>query len=347
MTFEAAPRRVSAAWSAMACGASLGKPQTALLLPEPSARTRVRPGYFPGRPPAPAVTHRRVFLVAFGLFAGSILFSLAGAFLLNYAPGPGWAAINRIEDLTGLGYANLVKLPTWVNMGMLLVLAFTLYLGELGWARSLGFLAVGCLVGASAELIGTTTGFPFGPYSYGDFLGAKIAGHVPWLIPPSWYAISLVSLDLGRRLGLGRWGRIGAVALFMVLWDVALDPAMSHAFPFWKYDVGGQFFGMPLVNWAGWALTSAVIAAGYEFLLGGLDARPDAFVGAWAPRFYVLNSAFSVGICVAYRVPLAGLPGLAGIALVLGLLAWRKSSVPPAEARLDATRTRSLSNAPA
>ena len=278
------------------------------------------------------MTHRRVFLVAFGLFAGSVAFSLAGAFLLNYAPGPATGALSAIADTTGLLLDDLIKLPTWVNMGMLPLLAFSLYLGELGWRRSLGFLAVGCLVGAAAELVGTQTGFPFGPYSYGDFLGAKIAGHVPYLIPPSWYAIGLVSLDLGRRLGLGRWGRVGAVALFMVLWDVALDPAMSHAFPFWKYDVGGIFFGMPLVNWAGWALTSALIAVGYEFLLGGLAPRPDAFVGAWAPRFYALNSAFSVAICVAYKVPLAGLPGLVGIAAVFGLLAWRRGAAPPPEA---------------
>ncbi|HEX9950152.1 MAG TPA: bisanhydrobacterioruberin hydratase CruF [Rubricoccaceae bacterium] len=278
------------------------------------------------------MTHRRVFLVAFALFAGSVVFSLAGAFLLNYAPGPATSALTAIADATGLLLDDLIKLPTWVNMGMLLVLAFALYLGELGWRRSLGFLAIGCLVGATAELVGTTTGFPFGPYSYGDFLGAKIGGHVPWLIPPSWYAISIVSLDLARRLGLGRWGRIGAVALFMVLWDVALDPAMSHAFPFWKYEVGGVFFGMPLVNWAGWALTSALIAAGYEFLLGGLAPRPDAFVREWAPRFYALNSAFSVAICVAYRVPLAGLPGLIGLAVVFGLLAWRSRTAPPASA---------------
>ncbi|HEX8297648.1 MAG TPA: bisanhydrobacterioruberin hydratase CruF [Rubricoccaceae bacterium] len=278
------------------------------------------------------MTHRRVFLIAFALFAGSVVFSLAGAFLLNYAPGPATTALTAIAEATGLLLDDLIKLPTWVNMGMLLVLAFALYLGELGWKRSLGFVAVGCIVGAAAELIGTTTGFPFGPYSYGDFLGAKIAGHVPYLIPPSWYAISLISLDLARRLGLGRWGRIGAVALFMVLWDVALDPAMSHAFPFWKYDVGGVFFGMPLVNWAGWALTSAIIAAGYEFLLGGLAPRPDAFVGEWAPRVYALNSAFSVGICVAYKVPLAGVPGLIGLGVVFGLLAWRSRTAPPAGA---------------
>ena len=275
------------------------------------------------------MTSRRVFLIALGLFAGSVVFSLAGAALLNFAPQAAGTALSAIAEATGLSLDDLIKLPTWLNMAMLPVLAFTLYLGELGWGRSLAFLAAGSVIGAAAELVGTQTGFPFGPYSYGDFLGPKIAGHVPWLIPPSWYAISIVSLDLARRLGLGRWGRIGGVALFMVLWDVALDPAMNHAFPFWKYDVGGVFFGMPLVNWAGWALTSVLIGLAYE-LLGGLDAAPDAFVQAWAPRFYLLNAAFSVGICFVYQAPLAGLAGLAAIGVVVGLL-WRaqRADVPP------------------
>ncbi|MDT0633287.1 carotenoid biosynthesis protein [Rubrivirga sp. S365] len=274
------------------------------------------------------MTSHRVFLIALALFAGSVVFSLAGATLLNFFPGPAASALGVIADVTGLTLQDLIKIPTWVNMAMLPVLAFALYLPELGWGRSLAFLAVGCVVGAAAELIGTQTGFPFGPYSYGDFLGAKIAGHVPWLIPPSWYAISIVSLDLGRRLGLGRAGRVGAVALFMVLWDVALDPAMNHAFPFWKYDVGGVFFGMPLVNWAGWALTSAVIAVGYE-ALGGLRAAPGPFEAVWAPRFYAVNSLFSVGVCFAYKAPAAGLAGLVGLAIALGVLWLRRDAAPP------------------
>ncbi|MEM1118702.1 MAG: carotenoid biosynthesis protein, partial [Bacteroidota bacterium] len=154
-------------------------------------------------------------------------------------------------------------------------------------------------------------------------------GHVPWLIPPSWYAIAIVSLDLSRRLGWGRWGRIGGVALFMVLWDVALDPAMSYAFPFWTYGVDGVFFGMPLVNWAGWALTSLVIGLAFE-MMGGLKAAPDPFVERWAPRFYVLNSAFSIAICFAYRAPLAGLAGLVAILIVVGLLMRAKGRTPAA-----------------
>ena len=288
------------------------------------------------------MTSHRVFLVALALFVGSVVFSLAGAALLNFFPVQAAAALGVIADVTGLTLEDLIKIPTWVNMAMLPVIAFALYLPELGWAKSLAFLAVGCVVGGAAELVGTQTGFPFGAYSYGDFLGAKIAGHVPWLIPPSWYAIAIVSLDLGRRLGLGRAGRVGAVALFMVLWDVALDPAMNHAFPFWKYDVSGVFFGMPLVNWAGWALTSAVIGVGFE-ALGGLRPAPGPFVDVWAPRFYAVNSLFSVGVCFVYKAPLAGLAGLAGLAVAFGVLWARRDAAPPVEgppASRAGTRTR-------
>jgi putative membrane protein len=287
-------------------------------------------------------TDRIIFTAALAVFAGSIVFSLAGAALLNYAPHLAAPALGWIATHTGLTLDRLIMWPTWLNMAMLPVIALALFFRELGtradgtfdarraWLRSAAFLLAGSAIGAAAELVGTQTGFPFGPYSYGDFLGPKIAGHVPWLIPPSWYALSIVSYDLARRLGAGRAGRVAGTALFMVLWDVALDPAMNHAFPFWKYDVGGVFFGMPLTNWAGWALTSAAIGATYEFALGGLRPAPDEWVRRWSPAFYAVNSLFSVGVCLAYGALLAGLAGAAGLAFALGLLALRGRVDPAA-----------------
>src|SRR5690606_33311809 len=159
----------------------------------------------------------------------------------------------------GLGLVDMVKGSTWVYMALMPLLTLLLYLPALGARRSLLFLLWGSAVGAAAELLGTQTGVPFGAYAYSDLLGARIAGHVPWFIPPSWYAMSLLSFDLAGRLGLGRWGRIGAAAAFMVLWDVALDPAMTagahSGWSFWAYPGGGEYFGMPLVNWAGWLVT--------------------------------------------------------------------------------------------
>lgn len=292
---------------------------------------------------------RGVFYAAFGFFLASILFSLAGAALLHYAPAAAAPTLAWIAVNLGVGLETLIKAPTWLNMAVLPVIAFALFFRELGtdsggnfdrgraWRRSLAFLLAGSAIGAGAELVGTQTGFPFGAYSYGDFLGPKIAGHVPWLIPPSWYALSIVSYDLGRRLGAGAAGRVAGTALFMVLWDAALDPAMNYAFPFWKYDGGGAYFGMPLSNWAGWALTSLAIGAAYEFALGGMRPAPEAFVRRWSPTFYAANSLFSVGVCLAYGAPLAALAGATGLAAALALVRFRRGTTSTAAAPAPAT----------
>jgi carotene biosynthesis associated membrane protein len=277
---------------------------------------------------------RRVFLAAFAVFVGAILFSLAGSALLTLAPAQAGVALGWIAQHLGLAYDDLVKGPTWAYMALLPVLALALYWRELGPARSFAFLAWGAAVGAAAELVGTTTGFPFGHYAYGEWLGAKIAGHVPYFIPPSWYALSIVSLDLARRMRLSLAGRVLTAAAFMVLWDVALDPAMNHAFPFWSYRADGVYFGMPLVNWAGWLLTSAVIVLGYETFLGGLAPAPDRFVRRWGPRLYAANVLFPAAICLLFGAPLAGAFGAAALAAVLGVVrrAERRGAQPAAVA---------------
>lgn len=282
------------------------------------------------------MSSRSVFLVAFGLFVTAIVFSLSGASLLQFAPNTARTALEWIAQNLGPTLDMLIKGPTWLYMALLPVLGVALYWRELGPAKSFAFLVIGSLIGGGAELLGTTTGFPFGAYEYNEMLGAKFAGHVPYFIPPSWYAISIVSLDLARRTGAGRWGRIALVAALMVLWDVALDPAMNYAFPFWTYGAEGPFFGMPWVNWGGWLLTSALIGLAYEWM-GGLNAEPTSFVERWGPRFYALNTLFAVGICFVYKVPLAGVAGLIGLAAAFGLIAGLKARFGPPASHTVAT----------
>ncbi len=283
--------------------------------------------------PAPSRTDRVVavaFAVAFALFVASILFSVAGTLLLSLFPAGAGVALAWIAEHLGLGLTDLIKGSTWLYMGLLPALTFVLYLPILGWRRSVLFLLWGSAVGAAAELAGTQTGVPFGAYAYGDLLGPKILGHVPWLIPPSWYAMSVVSFDLAQRLRLGRWATVAMGAVLMVLWDVALDPAMSTAFPFWRYAEGGFYFGMPLVNWAGWLLTSAVIVGGYATFLGGLGLGGLGGAARRAPLLYAANVLFPVFLCLAYGVPWAGLVGLGALAVPFVLLRLRRA--PAAEA---------------
>lgn len=295
------------------------------------------PPSLPAAPPAPPRASERVFAVSLGIFIGSILFSVAGTLLLSFFPEQAAVALGWIAQNLGLGLVDLVKGSTWAYMALMPLLTFLLYLPVLGMRRSVLFLLWGSLIGAAAELLGTQTGFPFGAYEYSDLLGAQIAGHVPWFIPPSWYAMSVLSYDLAGRLQVGRWGRIGAASVFMVLWDVGLDPAMTagahSGWSFWSYPGGGVFFGMPLVNWLGWFGTSIVIMWGYDRLLGGLD-----HTARWASLLYTVNVLFPVFICFAYGAALAGFLGLLALALVFAVVRHRGGQFLPEPARSQSAR---------
>ena len=142
--------------------------------------------------------------------------------------------------------------------------------------RTMGFKALGLFAGAAigislaSELLGTSTGFPFGHYTYLNGLGYKVAGLVPFTIPLSWFYLGLSSLLLARggllsQTGPGRyfWGRsvlaIAIGAALLTSWDFVLDPAMSQtALPFWYWHQPGAFFGMPYQNFAGWFGTGVI-----------------------------------------------------------------------------------------
>jgi uncharacterized membrane protein len=145
----------------------------------------------------------------------------------------------------------------------------------LGLRNWLVFMLPAILISLSSELLGTSTGFPFGDYSYLSGLGYKISGLVPFTIPLSWFYLGLASYLLARSgLGIGQvdvagnrpkfgWLRqivaIALGALLLTSWDFVLDPAMSQtSMPFWYWHQPGAFFGMPYQNFAGWMGTGAV-----------------------------------------------------------------------------------------
>ncbi|MGB3135619.1 MAG: carotenoid biosynthesis protein, partial [Nodosilinea sp.] len=143
----------------------------------------------------------------------------------------------------------------------------------LGLSCLLTFAIASVGISLTSELLGTSTGFPFGHYSYLNGLGYKVAGLVPFTIPLSWFYLGLSSLLLARS-GLAAdsspsrygWARsLAALLLGSVLltsWDFVLDPAMSQtALPFWYWHQPGAFFGMPYQNFAGWLGTGVVFMA--------------------------------------------------------------------------------------
>ncbi len=109
------------------------------------------------------------------------------------------------------------------------------------------------------ESVGVATGFPYGPFSYGEALGPKLFNLVPYLLP-----ITYVPLVIGAVAAA--WGprrlapRVAIAALLLVLTDGVLDPGAT-ALGFWTWTEGGPYYGVPLVNYAGWLLSGAISAA--------------------------------------------------------------------------------------
>jgi putative membrane protein len=194
--------------------------------------------------------------MAFGL--AGLLWVVPHAEILNYIPA-GQTMFRWSMAGGGVGY----------------IVLGTIAVGLYAY-RTLGFKALVLFAGAaigislSSELLGTSTGFPFGHYSYLNGLGYKIAGLVPFTIPLSWFYLGLSSLLLARggllsptRSGLYFWGRsalaIAIGAALLTSWDFVLDPAMSQtALPFWYWHQPGAFFGMPYQNFAGWFGTGVI-----------------------------------------------------------------------------------------
>ena len=192
----------------------------------------------------------------------SMAFGLAG--LLLVLPNPDF-----IANLSGLGQ-NAFRWSmagggvVYMLLGMAAVATYAYRtLGRWHW---LGFMLPAVCLSLGSELLGTSTGFPFGHYRYLSGLGLKIAGLVPFTIPLSWFYLGFSAYLLARAglesLSKPGWlrsvGAIAAGALLLSSWDLVLDPAMSQtAFPFWIWEQPGAFFGMPYQNLAGWLGTVA------------------------------------------------------------------------------------------
>jgi uncharacterized membrane protein len=184
----------------------------------------------------------------------------------------------------------------------------------LGSYRWLSFMLPSVALSLGSELLGTSTGFPFGEYRYLSGLGYKVAGLVPFTIPLSWYylgfsvyVLAAAGLNgLARRQGkatalTGSWGQVGATvalaAVMLTAWDLVLDPAMSQApMKFWEFLEPGSFFGMPYRNLTGWLATGVLYMGVASLLWGRLPLRLGRSQLGLPLAVYLVNVAFGAVI---------------------------------------------------
>ena len=227
----------------------------------------------------------------------SLLFFAAAYFATRFPDAPGAEAGSYVSTF-------LIALPAFI--------ALFGYLGARRAALSLLALAAFAYV---VETVGVVTGFPYGPFHYGDALGGRILGLVPYLLPVSYAPLVIGAVAASWRSELqdrALW--ILRSALLLTLIDGVLDPGAA-SLGFWVWPGGGSYYGVPLSNYAGWLLSGALAAA---LLLAA---------GRWraAPPPGLLDSAvvalaFWIGVCVFSGL---ALPALLGSALFAYLLHHR------------------------
>ena len=199
-------------------------------------------------------------------------------------------------------------------------------------AKWIPALIVAGVLSLGMELLGTATGFPFSGYRYTELLGYRVAGLVPVLIPFSWFMMGFPSYVLARRMVTGRLARLALGSLFLVIWDLTLDPAMSALSPYWVWETAGVYYGMPLVNLAGWFATGLLIMAGFDAVRAGAVA--DRIPAPVMEIYYATVLALSLAMTLVAGYWLAVLLTLASLAGVKALTGARAS----AGAKMGTTR---------
>jgi uncharacterized membrane protein len=159
--------------------------------------------------------------------------------------------------------------------GMLLLAAAGCSLVSLGQRLPLqnvlmAGIAVFCLSGLLLA-VGAVTGVPFGPFVYGDKLGGRLFGTVPWTLPVLW----IVLLVNGRgvsRLIMRPWRKtnyygywvIGLTGLLAVHFDLGLQPFAVKVKQYWLWrptNTWLKWYGAPWVNFLGCLVGATLILA--------------------------------------------------------------------------------------
>ena len=120
------------------------------------------------------------------LTVGHILsmgFGLAG--LLLVLPNPDFIAALPDFGKTAFAWSMVGGGVVYMLLGTAAVAVYSYR--TLSMWHWLGFMVPAIGLSLCSELLGTSTGFPFGHYHYLSGLGYKIAGLVPFTIPLSWF----------------------------------------------------------------------------------------------------------------------------------------------------------------
>lgn len=189
-----------------------------------------------------------------------------------------------------------------------------------GWRYATTYLVVTALFGYFIELLGSSTGWPFGTYEYSSTLGFAIAG-VPLIVPFAWVMMAHPILVVARRLSKNWVFLLGGYGLMS--WDFFLDPQMVEAGR-WTWQIDGRTVPfqpmIPLSNAFGWLLAGMALMALLHQILPRERRKEPASFGA--VDAYLAWTYFAGIIGNLFFFDRAGTAFLGGVAMGLLLIPY-------------------------
>ena len=285
------------------------------------------------------------------LVGHALLLVLSGVAFATFLapPSPAWLTTPANQRIAALMFTFGGQ--TTVVLGALAGILHAT--SRLGWRRAVLIFVAAFTISLTAELTGTGTGYPFGPYSYTTQLGYLVGGRVPFNIPTSWFFMLYASLAIcGRFLAVNdsasaRWRWAVVAAFVLTAWDVSMDPAMvatthwlwhlpaaSGASLVQRVFLSNLFYGMPITNWLGWLLTGCIVARVMLAIVPPSRWAADVSPSRLPLVLYAVNGIFPILICAGRGMWYAVAFGTIAMAIPL-MLAVRTRSPKGAGFRVN------------
>lgn len=144
---------------------------------------------------------------------------------------------------------------------------------QLGVKRTLLFLFLGWTIAFASEASSIRNGFPYGDYQYvyENLKGELLLWGVPLWDSLSYTFLAYASYTTALLFRFSAFKTLLLASLLMVGLDIIIDPITVLGDQWflgriYYYPNGGIYFGVPLSNFAGWALVAFCIIGIYQWI---------------------------------------------------------------------------------
>ena len=187
------------------------------------------------------------------------------------------------------------------------------------WLGRRDAIALFAIFGVLALLIETSaivTGFPYGHFGYSGLLGYKLFGYTPWTVALAWTPLVLAVYAVARRTVGNAILRIVLIAVFLVVFDLVIDPG-AVKIGFWRYEGGGQFYGVPVSNFIGWIFSGVIAGIVIEIFTAIRKPLLPAPAQLVSSAFFLLSYWTAVAFFSGFVAPT-----WIGLGMLLALMAF-------------------------